>query len=329
MKTSFGVTKSGAQIDKITIGTGGLSVSLLTLGAIIQDVRLDGVAHSLTLGSDDLAAYEGPMNFYGALVGPVANRIAGASAKIGKKSYHFSANEKGETTLHGGPTGTHAQVWTLRDHGADHVEFALSLADGVGGFPANRALVVRYETAGNALTMTVTGSTDAATILNLANHSYWNLGGGSDTGGHSLQVAADRYLPIDAQSIPTDIADVAGSAFDYQAARSVGSDSGDRIDHNLCLTGGKTDLRKVAILTGPTGIELTLATTEPGLQVYDAAKGNTDEFVGHTGQPYGPLSGIAMEAQGYPDAPNREEFPSVGLAAGEVYEQITRWVFKA
>lgn len=327
MINKFGTTQSGARVDKITIGTGDLKVSLLTLGAIIQDVRLDGVDHSLTLGSTDLAAYEGPLNYYGALVGPVANRIATASAEIGGKTYHFAANENNETTLHGGPTGTHAQVWTLANHGPDHAEFQLSLADGVGGFPANRDITARYETSGNTLTLKVSATTDAPTILNLANHSYWNMDGNGDTKGHTMQASADRYTPVDSRLIPTAVAGVAGTPFDYQTARSIGTDSADRIDHNLCLTGGKTALRQVAILTGATGISMTLFTTEPGLQVYDAEKGDTFEFAGFTGKPYGPLSGIAMESQGWPDAPNQADFPSVGLDAGETYAQETRWVF--
>lgn len=329
MINKLGTTQAGVSVDKITIGTGDLSVSLLTLGAIIQDVRLNGADHSLTLGSTDLAAYEGPLNYYGALVGPVANRIAGASAEIGGKTYHFAANENNETTLHGGPTGTHAQVWTLADHGPDHAEFQLSLADGVGGFPANRDITARYEINGNALTLTVNATTDGPTILNLANHSYWNLDGGTDTAGHTLQTDASHYLPIDHRLIPTSIAPVQGTGFDYQTTRPIGTGSDDRIDHNLCLNGGKQALRQVAVLTGASGVSMTLSTTETGLQVYDAEKGDTFEFAGFTGKPYGALSGIAMESQGWPDAPNQADFPSVGLDAGETYAQETRWEFKA
>jgi len=325
----FGILRDGQSVHRITIGTEKLTVSFLTLGAILHDVRLAGVDHSLTLGSDDLAAYEGPMEYYGALVGPVANRIADATAPIGGKPFRFTPNEDGVTTLHGGPTGTHAQVWTIADHGDDFVVLHLKLNDGLGGFPGERDIKVRYSVAGQSLTMDINATTDRPTALNLANHSYWNLNGTADTAGHKLYVLADRYTPVDDRKIPIGIADVANTPFDYRVARPIGTQSTDRIDHNLCLDGGKTDLRKVAELTTTSGVKMTLETTEPGLQVYDAENGDTLDFAGYLGAPYGHFSGIAMESQGYPDAPNHADFPSIEIDETAPYKQTTRWTFSA
>lgn len=324
----FGTTRAGDTVLKFTIGTGDLVVSILNLGAILQDVRLRGVPYALTLGSDDLQAYEGPMKYFGALVGPVANRIASAKALFHGENLNFTANEPNGNVLHGGTDGTHSQLWELVEQGPDHLEFCLSLPDGLAQFPGNRQLTLRYETGQNSLTMHITGVSDANTLMNLANHSFWNLDGDPLTDDHKLWVAADRYTPVDDNQIPTGIDPVAGTSFDFQTTRPVGSGSPDRIDHNLCLTGGKTCMRHVATLTGGSGIRLMISTTEAGLQVYDSSGGGSGEFPGHINVPYGRLSGIALEAQGWPDAPNQPQFPSVGLGVGETYEQKTRWGFE-
>ena len=327
MRSSFGHTHAGAEVERLTIGDDKLAASILTLGAILQDVRLTGIQHSLTLGSSDLAGYEGPMAYFGAVVGPVANRIARASAVLDGQRHHFAAND-GSNTLHGGPTGTHALIWEPTEQTDTTVTLRLSLPDGLGGFPGRRILFARFSVLPDAtLELALTATTDRPTWMNLANHSYWNLDGGPTTEGHRLQIDAERYLPVDNDLIPNDPAPVAGTVFDFRQARPVGEGQPDRYDHNFCLSKARTALRKVARLTGKSGLELTVETTEPGLQIYDAARNDTTPFVGHLGSLYGPHAGIAIEAQSWPDTPNRSDFPAIRLDPGETYEQVTRWRF--
>ncbi|PZR01115.1 MAG: galactose mutarotase [Cereibacter sphaeroides] len=316
--------QDGIRVDAIHLGSDGLSVTVLTRGAVLQDVRLSGIPYSLTLGGDSLAAYEGPMAYFGALVGPVANRIAGAKAEIAGKEYRFPANE-GTTVLHGGPRGMHSRHWTVEEAGADHARMRLDLANGDSGFPGNRGIVADWRVTGAALTLTLTATTDAPTLINLANHSYWNLDGTTDTAGHNLCIAADHYLPVNDKVLPSgEIRPVAG-AFDLRQGHALtGTED---YDHNFCLATAPRALTEVLTLTGKTGVQMRFATTEPGVQVYDGRRLATAPFAGHAGQPYGPHAGVAIEAQHWPDAPNHPDFPAIALNPGQAYRQETRWSF--
>ena len=259
----FGQTAKGEPIHRITLSDETLTVKILTLGAILQDVRLAGVPHSLTLGGEDPAGYATTMAHYGAVVGPVANRISGASTSIDGVVYTFEPNEGGTTTVHGGMSGTQRQVWTLAEQSETSARLQLDLDDGHGGFPGNRSFVASFEiSAPGQLTLTLTATTDRKTPLNLANHSYWNLDGTKDTAGQILTVAADHYLPVDAARIPTgEVAPVDGTAFDFRKGRGVGVGQTDRFDHTLCLSTEKTDLRPVAsgqVQHGKTDLERRL-----------------------------------------------------------------------
>lgn len=324
----FGTLKDGRAIDAVRLHRGQLSVTMLTLGAILQDVRLAGAPWSLTLGSDQIAAYDhGPMGYNGAVVGPVANRIAGAKAWLDDRMLAFDANEGGRTCLHGGSTGMATRVWTIADAGPHHLTLRLTLADGDGGFPGNRAIDAAFVLGADAdLQLTLTATSDAATLMNLTNHSYWSLDGRATTAGHTLKVAADHYLVVDADRIPVGApCPVAGTAFDLRAGRV--PDLTEEYDHNWCLAAARRPLSFAAELTGASGVRLVMETTEPGLQIYDAARLATAPYPGHSGQPYGIHAGIALEAQGWPDAPNRPDFPSVRLDPGQRHEQVTRWRF--
>ncbi|MGR3660252.1 MAG: aldose epimerase family protein [Paracoccaceae bacterium] len=325
----FGTLNNGQQVDIITIADDTIRASFLTRGAALQDIRIPGVDHPLTLGSNDIAAYEGPMHHFGAIVGPVANRINNATAILDDKTYNFPKNERDRTTLHSGDIGIHGQIWTLTAHTATSATFEIQLKDGENGFPGNRTLTANYQiTAPGQITMTLSATTDKTTPINLANHSYWNLDGTDGTAGHHLQIDADAYLPINDIQIPTgEIKDVSNTPFDYRKNRRIGTDSNDRIDHNVCLSDAPQPLRKVATLTGATGISLTLETTEAGFQIYDAENVKTAPYKGYSGFPYGPYCGIAMESQGYPDAPNQPNFPQITVQAGAQYRQTTRWTF--
>lgn len=300
----FGRLPDGRAVERLAIGAGALSARVLTLGAGLSDLRFEGAP--LTLGSEALADYLGPLRYAGTVVGPVANRISGACARIDGRRFGFAANE-GTATLHSGPEGTHGQLWQVLDHGPDALSLGLTLADGLGGFPGRRRLAARFAIAAPAaLTLTLTAETDAPTLINLANHSFWHLDG--QEGAQTLASPAAHYLPTDARKIPTgEIAPAAGTRFDFRTPRPVG---GRGYDHCLCLSRARGPLALAATLAGG-GLEMRMETTEPGLQVYD-------------GNP----AGVALEAQGWPDAPNRPAFPSVLLRPGDRYRQVTRWSFR-
>lgn len=318
--TTFGVTANGTAVRKITLRAGDLTASLLTWGAVLQSVRLAGVAHDLTLGSDLLADYEGDMRHHGALIAPVVNRLTGARATIAGQDFLFEANQDRTHCLHSGSAGTHLKVWDLLRASDTEVVLALDLPDGEGGFPGNRKVVVRFVVEAPAtLRMDLTASTDAPTIFNAANHSYWNLDGSAQWDDHSLQINADAYLPTTAAFIPTgELRAVAGDSHDFRTARAIAPEN-PALDNCFCLSRARRPLRDVMQLTGRSGVAMTVGTTEPGVQLYD---GRHAVRPGHSA-----YEGIAIEAQGWPDAPHHSDFPSIDLLPGDPICQVTEWRF--
>jgi aldose 1-epimerase len=311
----FGVTAGGQDVGRITLGSDDLRVAVLTHGAVLQSVRLAGVAHDLTLGSDRMADYEGVMCYHGALVGPVANRLTGARVRIAGVLHQLVPNE-GDNLLHSGPGGMHARIWDVIDAGPDAVTLGLTVAG--DGFPGRRDVRARFSVAGAVLRLEVTAVTDAPTVMNVAQHSYWNLDGGATWAGHSLRIAADRYLPTDAAMLPTGaVRAVAGTRLDLRKGRVIAP--GDPVmDTNFCVADARVPLRDVLWLRGG-DVTMAFATTEPGVQVYDAASSNRPGRAAY--------EGLAIEAQGWPDAPNHAGFPSIALHPGETCRQITEWRF--
>ncbi len=329
MIEDFGTTRTGRTAHRITLAGGRLTVHLLTLGAALQDLRLAGHPHSLTVGSRDLAAYEGPMQHCGTIMGPVANRIAGARATVDGRLLQFDRNFLGRHTLHGGSAATHRKLWTLADHGPAHATLTLTLPDGEGGFPGSRRLGARFALDGPTLRLTLDAETDAPTPMNLANHSYWNLGPQPTTAGHRLTVHAGRYLPSDAALIPTgEIADVTGTRFDYRSGRPVEAGAEGLVDTNFCLADARGPLRRAATLTGPGGLAMDMATTEPGLQVFDGHILGQPDCRTTDGAAPVPYAGLALEAQFWPDAPNHPDFPAITLRPGQPWRQVTTWTFR-
>lgn len=311
----FGTTADGRAVQKITLACGDLTAKLLTWGAVLQSVRLAGVGHDLTLGSDRLADYEGEMRYHGAIMAPVANRIGNASAMIGGTEHHFEANQ-GAHCLHSGASGAHAQLWEIVAATDSRATLALNLPDGLGGFPGNRRVEARFSLTDDRLRLELHAVSDAETLWNATNHSYWTLDGGADFSGHRLQVAADHWLPTDTDARPTgEIAAVAGTAMDFRTPRSLTPGAPD-LDHCFCLSTGQVPLREVLHLQGKSGLSLHVATTEPGVQIYDARGAQN------------PYDGIAIETQGWPDAPSFPAFPSIRLCPGETRVQITEWRFQ-
>ncbi|MFN2306358.1 MAG: aldose epimerase family protein [Paracoccaceae bacterium] len=311
--TPFGTTSNGCDVHKLTLTAGDLTVSLLTLGAIVQDVRLAGVDHSLTHGSDDLADYEGAMGYHGAIVGPIANRISTSRVRIDGLDYELERNEAGKTHLHSGSGGTHRRIWTVAAQSDRSATLVCDLPDGEAGLPGNRRIEATFTvTEDAALTLTISGTTDAKTVMNFANHGYWNLDGSDSWKGHSLQIAADHYLPITDAVVPTgEVAPVTGTEMDFRAGKKP-RPGAPALDHNFCLSDSTVETRHVLTLTGESGLALELFTDQPGLQVFD-------------GRPA--YRAFALEAQGWPDAPTQGAFPSVMVTPDRPYRQRTRWHF--
>jgi aldose 1-epimerase len=318
--SDFGNTPEGIPVQRITIGSGALTVSVLTWGAILNGVWLTGVERNLTLASEDLADYLPKMRHHGALVAPVVNRLTGGIARIGGAAFAFERNQAGKHTLHSGPAAAHLQNWTVKEVAPDRLVLAITLPDGLGGFPGNRQVRAEFAARGAALRLTVSATSDKLTLFNAANHSYWNLDGTPTFAGHALRIAAFAMLPTDADFCPTgEIRPVEGTAFDFRRERVVTPGS-PALDNNFCLSMGQAPLRDVLWLTGTTGMAMTVATTEAGIQVYDARNAMRP---GH-----GAYEGLAIEAQNWPDAPNRPGFPSIELQPGETRVQITEWKFE-
>lgn len=312
----FGETADGRAVQKITLARGGLTVCLLTWGAVLQSVRLAGVGHDLTLGSDHLADYEAEMRFHGAIIAPVANRIGAARAMIGGQAHRFEANQ-GPHCLHSGSTGAHAQIWEILAATRSDVRLGLTLPDGLGGFPGNRRAEAHFSLGDDHLRLDIRATTDAETLWNATNHSYWALDGAADFTGHRLQIAADHWLPTDPDARPTGaVAPVAGSAMDFRQLRLLTPGTPD-LDHCFCLSNGQVPLREVLHLQGKSGLSLRVSTTEPGVQIYDSGA------TCRPGRP--PYEGLAIETQGWPDAPSYPDFPSIALHPGEVRLQTTEW----
>ncbi|MEV8465264.1 aldose epimerase family protein [Fluviibacterium sp. DFM31] len=325
----FGTHSSGETVQKITMSDGTLGVAILTLGAIVQDVRLAGVPHSLTIGTEDLAAYEGPMASAGGLIGPVVNRISEGVADLDGQAYRFERNQDGQHTCHAGTAGTHRKIWTVAERSETHVALTLTLPDGDGGFPGNRTVTARYAlTEPGTLEMQVTMTTDAPTWVNFANHSYWNLDGTATYAGHRLTIDAARYcVPGPGDLATGEVRSVASTPYDFRQERTLAPGRDAKLDLNFCLSDARRAPQRVLTLTGGTSVRLELETTEPGVQIYDANGIQTGGAVGHHGEAYAAYCALAIEAQGWPDAPSHAAFPSTVLRPGETYAQITRWRF--
>ena len=328
--TPFGSTQDGCDVAQITISSDELTVNILTLGSVINDVRLTGVAWPLTLGSSEVAAYEGKMSSFGSLMGPVINRIKGCSADIDGQIFTFEKHHSGDLTQHSGSSGMHNQIWNIADHGLGFVVLKLALADGLGGFPGNREMELRYTVHQATLSMAVQATTDAPTPFNPANHSYWSLDPTVGFSGQTFQLQADHYSEPDEDLMPTgQILPVAGSQYDFCSGIKMAGDASQFFDLNLCISDSKRPLRPVATLTGTQGVRMEVATTECGLQVYDGGTIHAPDYGTHHGAPYGAYAALALEAQSWPGSLAHAHFPNIILRPTKQYEQITSWTFSA
>ncbi|WP_228898636.1 aldose epimerase family protein [Streptomyces sp. DH1] len=322
MKELFGTLSDGTPVHRWTLERAGVRVRILSYGGIVQSAEVpdrDGNSACVVLGFDTLDGYvRHPEPYFGALVGRYANRIAGGRFPLDGRTYALARNN-GPNSLHGGERGFDKRVWDVEPV-ADGVRLSRVSPHGEEGFPGRVEFSATYTLdASGALRIVYEAVTDAPTVLNPTNHSYFNLGGpgSGHAGGHELRIAASRFTPVDGDLIPAGApADVADTRFDFRRARKVGSG----YDHNFVLDKGVTDTAvEVAELYDPaSGRVLTVATTEPGLQLYTAD---------HLGEPFTPGDGVALETQHFPDSPNRPEFPSTVLRPGEAFRSETVYGF--
>ena len=313
-------------------------LELLPLGATLRrfEVRLpDGNWRNILLGHPRVAEYEPNAGYLGASVGRFANRIGGARFTLDGTRYIVDANE-GVNQLHGGAKGFSTRVWDVKGVGDDWVEFTLDSANGDQGFPGKMEISALFELVEGGAQVTYRASTDAPTVVNLTTHPYFNLDGeeSGDTDFHQLRIPADRYTPNKDDGIPTgEIRDVTGSAADFRIGRVLGparhraEDEGitrtGGYDHNFVVNG--TGLREHCRFTGASGLTLVLRSDAPALQVYTGEHFD-GTAAGTSGVPYVRRAGVALEPQGFPDAPNHDNFPSTVLRPGEEYVTITQWL---
>ncbi|WP_233496174.1 aldose epimerase family protein [Geodermatophilus sp. TF02-6] len=348
----FGTTPEGTSVERWTLANGEMTVRVLTYGGVIQTLEVpdaDGEVGNVVLGFPDLAGYVSDDDpYFGALIGRYGNRIAGGRFTLDGTTYQLPLND-GPNTLHGGPQGFDDQVWQATPVGDDDVaalRLELVSPDGDQGFPGTLTTTVTYSLdADSRLSIHYAATTDAPTVVNLTNHTYWNLAGegSGDVYDQTLQIHAGAYTPVDETLIPTgEIAPVAGTPFDFREPTAVGARIreddqqllyGQGYDHNWVLD--RTDdgaregsdsedaLEEAAVVHDPgSGRTLTISTTEPGLQFYS---GNflDGTLVGTGGHVYRQSDAVVLETQHFPDSPNHPDFPSTVLRPGEVYDSTT------
>ena len=312
--------KNFGEYKLFVIENGGCTAAVSDLGATVQSLLVpdrDGETGDVVLGYDTPEEYLSSDGFLGAFVGRYANRIAGAHFTLGGRDYALTAND-GRNTLHGGGYLSFCRFGA--EVLGDGVVFTLRDPDGSCGFPGNAEITVRYTLTDDArLCIDYSAVSDADTVFNLTNHSYFNLRCGGDILSQELMINADRYLPTDAELIPTgEMRHVAGTEFDFRTLRPVkygGIDNCYVLNGDLC-----------AVVYDPvSGRRMTVTTDMPGVQLYCA--GMLGERKGKHGAAMGLNSGLCLETQLFPDSPNRSEFPSCIFRAGEVFKSRTVYAF--
>ncbi|MEP5632870.1 MAG: aldose epimerase family protein [Tateyamaria sp.] len=300
--------------DQITLVSDGLRATVSPHGARLKTLSYQGSA-SLTLHADPSRHPTWRDVYPGAIVGPVANRVAGGRVPLNDVIHHMPCNENGITALHSGPNGLDQQMWQVVLQTSNEVHLCALLPHETGGLPGTRAINVHYKVEGATLTLSITAVTDAPTPINIAHHPYWRLGDARD---HRLQIPATHYLPVNGDNIPTgQIAPVANTPFDHAHPKQLDPS----VDHNFCIKTVASNVpTRLATLHGSDGLALRINSTEPGLQVYAGAHIPT-----LPGTDIAPFAGIALEPQGWPDAVNHPNFPPILCAPGHPYRQITQY----
>ncbi|MBO5660960.1 MAG: galactose mutarotase [Tidjanibacter sp.] len=332
-----GFTPEGDAVIVYTMrNSKGCEVELCNMGAAIVGIRVpdrEGHIDDVALGYENRMDYvtEGPC--MGKVPGRYANRIAKGHFELDGKEYHLAINN-GPNALHGGPTGFHKSLWEGRVE-ENRVVFAIDSPDGHEGYPSDLYVEAVYDwDDDNRLELTLLAQTNGATVINLTNHAYFNLAGAGngDIKGHTLRLNASHYLPTDQTLVPTgELRSVEGTPMDFRTAKPIGRDMEEQFDALLFGKGydncwpidgfSEGKVQEAALLADPTtGRTMRVLTDQPSVQVYT---GNwlSGCPMGKGGKRYGDYSGVAIECQGYPDAPNKPHFPSQVLRKGERYER--------
>lgn len=340
----FGQTSDGQSVELYTlVNANGLIARVMTYGAILTELHVpdrNGKLADIVLGFDQLDRYLVPHPYFGATVGRVGNRIAGARFTIKGKVFPVAANDGGVHSLHGGLKGFDKVIWKARgitESSSVAVEFGYVSPHMEEGYPGNLSVTVRYTlTDTNELRLDYTATTNETTPVNLTHHSYFNLACKGDILGHELTLAADRYTPVDSTLIPTgELNPVAGLPMDFRKPRKIGAriveltGNPGGYDHNFVLNknGGKLSLA-ARVREHGSGRIMEVLTTEPGIQFYS---GNflDGTLTGKGGTVYRKHSGFCLETQHFPDSVNQPKFPSILLEPGETYTQTTIHKFSA
>lgn len=333
-KRPFGALEDGTAVSLWELtNERGLTAQVLDYGVTIRSVLVPdkrGKLVDVVLGYDTLKEYVRDGCYLGTTVGRCANRIKGASFELNGKTYPLYANN-GENHLHGGKRGFNKYVWHGEQTGGA-VTFSRLSPDGEEGYPGNLQVQVTIGWEGDSLTIRYEATTDQDTVVNLTNHSYFNLNGKGKINGHLLQVAADHYTLNGRDGIPTgEVVSVEGSAMDFRTPKTIGQDAGKKepcvsffngYDSNFIISG-----HPFATAVGDkTGITLIADTDQPGVQLYTANA--LGPRLGKKGRFYGFRRGFCLETQNYPDAIHHPQWPSCILKAGETYRSVTTYTFR-
>lgn len=338
----FGKTKDGKDVTLYTItNANGMQADVTDLGAILVNLLVpdkNGKKDDVVLGFDTAEEYYGNSSFFGATIGPSANRIGGAKFTIEGKEYQVAVND-GPNNLHSDfELGYHKRLWDaeILENG---VKFSLEAPDGDMGFPGNLKISLTYTLSeDNAISLAYHGTTDRAALINMTNHSYFNLAG-HNAGcieDHMMTIHASCYTPVVPGAIPTgEIAPVAGTPMDFTKAKRVGDEIREDFeqliltkgyDHNWVIDGADGTLREIAVVSEPTsGRVMTVLTDLPGVQFY--AGNCISPCAGKAGAKYDVRSGLCLETQCYPDSINKANFPSVVYTPEKEYNTVTVYKF--
>ncbi len=342
VKERFGTTKCGKEVYAYTLtNSKGMSAKVINYGAILVSLTVpdqNGHADDVVLGFDTLEGYFGNGSFFGATIGPSANRIAGAAFEIDGRTYRIDVND-GENNLHSHmEEGYHKRVWNAVE-GEDSVTLTLEGKDGEMGFPGNKKITMVYSLSEeNELKLSYHVTADADTIVNLTNHTYFNLSGhrSGKIEDHQLRLNASHYTPVVAGAIPTgEIAPVAGTPMDFTVMKPVGQDINadfeqlkltQGYDHNYVIDGADGTLREIAEVYDPgSGRRMKVFTDLPGVQFY--AGNCIGVETGKDGVEYGPRMGLCLETQYYPDNIHHPSFPQAVFGPGRDYRSVTVYQF--
>ncbi len=345
-KAAFGVTSGGDSVYAYTLeNKNGITVTVLNYGGIIQSLKTpdkNGKMTDIALGFDNVEKYQKYSPYFGAIIGRFGNRIAKGTFVLNDSTYHLYLND-GPNSLHGGKEGFDKKIWAVDPFTTDSTE-GLKLhylsPDGEEGYPGNLDVQVTYTLNNqNELRIDYEATTDKPTVLNLTNHSYFNLRGGQDSiNDYMLMLNADRFLPVDSTLIPTgELQPVAGTPFDFRKPTQIGLHLNDTVRQMRLANGGfdfcwvlndPGDLKQVAasVYDPETGRTLEVYTTEPGIQFYSGNFLN-GSFEGKGGIAYPKHSAIVLETQHFPDSPNQPQFPSTVLNPGDTFHSSTIFAF--